>query len=103
MARANNKTAIAILSRVLFPSALPGILASMRVALALSWTLLIASEVIASSSGLGWLIWNARNFSRPDDMIVGMFTVGFLGKMSDWTLVKVETTVTRWRRAFRDE
>ena len=103
MARANNKTAIAILSRVLFPSALPGILASMRVALALSWTLLIASEVIASSSGLGWLIWNARNFSRPDDMIVGMVTVGFLGKMSDWTLVKVETTVTRWRRAFRDE
>ena len=78
MALALNKDDRALLWRVLFPSALPEILSSMRVALALSWTLLIASEVIASSSGLGWLIWNARNFSRPNDMFVGMATVGFL-------------------------
>lgn len=102
MAQANNKSDAAILRRVLIPGALPGILASMRVALALSWTLLIASEVIASSSGLGWLIWNARNFSRPDDMLVGMMTVGLLGKLSDWSLVRLEARLTRWRRAFRD-
>ena len=97
-----NKDNRALLWRVLFPSALPGILSSMRVALALSWTLLIASEVIASSSGLGWLIWNARNFSRPNDMFVGMATVGLLGKLSDWGLVVLEAKLTRWRRAFRD-
>ncbi|MEM1362324.1 MAG: ABC transporter permease [Pseudomonadota bacterium] len=102
MAHANNKSDASILWRVLLPGALPGILASMRVALALSWTLLIASEVIASSSGLGWLIWNARNFSRPDDMLVGMVTVGLLGKLSDWSLVQLEARLTRWRRAFRD-
>ena len=102
MARAMNKPNSVILWRVLFPGAVPGILASMRVALALSWTLLIASEVIASSSGLGWLIWNARNFARPSDMFVGMATVGFLGKISDWGLVLLEARLTLWRRAFRD-
>jgi sulfonate transport system permease protein len=102
MALALNKDDSDLLWRVLFPSALPGILSSMRVALALSWTLLIASEVIASSSGLGWLIWNARNFSRPNDMFVGMATVGLLGKFSDWGLVVLEAKLTRWRRAFRD-
>jgi sulfonate transport system permease protein len=102
MARATNRGNGVVLWRVLFPGAVPGILASMRVALALSWTLLIASEVIASSSGLGWLIWNARNFARPSDMFVGMATVGFFGKISDWGLVLLEARVTRWRRAFRD-
>jgi sulfonate transport system permease protein len=102
MALALNKDDRALLWGVLFPSALPGILSSMRVALALSWTLLIASEVIASSSGLGWLIWNARNFSRPNDLFVGMATVGLLGKLSDWGLVVLEARLTRWRRAFRD-
>ena len=102
MAETLNKPDRIVLWRVLFPGALPGMLSSMRVALALSWTLLIASEVIASSSGLGWLIWNARNFSRPNDMFAGMVTVGLLGKLSDWTLVLIEARLTRWRRAFRD-
>lgn len=102
MARANNKNDFVVLWWVLFPGALPGILSSMRVALALSWTLLIASEVIASSNGLGWLIWNARNFSRPNDMFVGMVTVGLLGKLTDWSLVMLEARLTRWRHAFRD-
>jgi len=87
---------------ILLPGAIPNILSSMRVALALSWTLLICSEVIASSSGLGWLIWDARNFSRADDMIVGMIAVGILGKASDWLLDLLERRLTRWRVAYRE-
>lgn len=103
MSHALNKSDRALLWRVLFPGALPGILASMRIALALSWTLLLASEVIASSSGLGWLIWDSRNFSRPNDMFVGMVTVGMLGKLTDSALVLLEAKLTEWRRAFRDQ
>lgn len=87
---------------ILLPSAVPSILSSMRVALALSWTLLIASEVIASSKGLGWLIWDSRNFSRPDDMIVGMVAIGILGKLTDWLLVVLEGYLTKWRVTYRD-
>ncbi len=91
-----------LLFKILLPSALPSILSSMRVAMALSWTLLMASEIIASSKGLGWLMWDARNFSRPDDMIVGMVIVGILGKLTDSMLVLLEKYLTRWRQTYRD-
>ena len=102
LARVLEKDRRVLIFDILLPAALPTILSSMRVALALSWTLLICSEVIASSSGLGWLIWDARNFSRADDMIVGMIAVGVLGKGSDWLLDLLERWVTRWRVAYRD-
>ena len=90
-----------LITKILIPSALPQILTGMRVALGLSWILLIASEVIASSSGLGWLIWDSRNFSRPDDMIVGMIAIGILGKLSDMFLVSIEKKLTKWRKSFK--
>ncbi len=85
---------------VLFPSALPEIFVGMRVAMGLSWTLLLVSEIIASSDGLGWLIWDARNFSRPDDLFVGMITVGLLGRLSDKILLAAENFCIRWRSTY---
>jgi ABC-type nitrate/sulfonate/bicarbonate transport system permease component len=85
---------------VLFPSALPEIFVGLRVAMGLSWTLLLVSEIIASSEGLGWLIWDARNFSRPDDLFVGMIAVGVLGRLSDILLLAIEKVSTRWRSTY---
>lgn len=96
------KSDLELFLKIFLPAAVPGILSSMRVAMALSWTLLMASEIIASSSGLGWLIWDSRNFSRPDDMIVGMIVIGILGKLTDSLLVSVEQYLTRWRHTYRD-
>lgn len=96
------KSRVSKLRYILLPSAVPNILSSMRVAMALSWTLLIAGEVIASSKGLGWLIWDSRNFSRPDEMIVGMVAVGILGKLTDSLLIRLERYLTRWRVTYQD-
>ncbi|HEY9759057.1 MAG TPA: ABC transporter permease [Oculatellaceae cyanobacterium] len=85
---------------VLFPSAVPEIFVGLRVAMGLSWTLLLISEIIASSDGLGWFIWDARNFSRPDDLLVGVICVGLLGRLSDTVLVAVEKASTRWRSTY---
>jgi len=85
---------------VLFPSALPEIFVGLRVAMGLSWTLLLVSEIIASSEGLGWLIWDARNFSRPDDLFVGMIAVGVLGRLSDLVLLVIEKASTSWRSTY---
>ena len=90
-----------LITKILIPSAIPQIFTGMRVALGLSWILLIAAEVIVSTNGLGWLIWDARNFSRPDDLIVGMITIGIWGKLSDILLVKIEGKLTKWKRSFR--
>lgn len=89
-----------VLRGIVLPSAIPSMIAGARVAAALSWTLLISAEVIASAQGLGWLIWDSRNFSRPADMICGMMAVGILGKLTDSGLVLLERYFTRYRRVF---
>jgi sulfonate transport system permease protein len=86
-----------VIRYVLIPAATYFAIENLRVALALSWVLLLASELIASSSGLGWLIWDSRNFSRPDDMLVGMLTVGFLGKITDVLVVEIQKRALPWR------
>ncbi|MBI4117459.1 MAG: ABC transporter permease [Parcubacteria group bacterium] len=90
-----------LIKKVLLPSATPHIFTGMRIALGLSWILLIAAEVIASSKGLGWLIWDSRNFSRPDDLFVGIITIGILGKFSDMALILIEKELTQWRTVFQ--
>jgi ABC-type nitrate/sulfonate/bicarbonate transport system permease component len=97
-----NKSNAEMFFNIFFPAIIPDIFSSMRVAMALSWTLLMASEIIASSSGLGWLVWDSRNFSRPDDMIVGMIAIGILGKASDYLLVVWGRYLTRWRSTYQD-
>jgi sulfonate transport system permease protein len=94
------KSRALLIRRVLLPAALPEIFAASRIAMALSWALLIVAEVIASSSGLGWFIWDARNFNRPADMIVGMIAIGVLGKLSDALLGQVASFATRWRDTY---
>lgn len=91
-----------ILRKIMIPSSLPHIFSGMRVALAISWGLMVASEIIASSKGIGWLIWDARNFSRPADLIVGMITAGILGKLTDSLVVRAEKRFTNWRTNYRD-
>lgn len=94
------KSRATLVRRVLFPAALPEIFAAARIAMALSWALLIVAEVVASSSGLGWFIWDARNFNRPADMIVGMIAIGVFGKLSDTLLAQIGHFATRWRDTY---
>jgi sulfonate transport system permease protein len=103
VARVFEKSHFELFRQVLLPSALPNILDSCRMALAIGWILLLAGEVIASSSGLGWLIWNSRNFSRADDMIVGMIAVGLLGGLTDWGMSRLQSWYLRWRPTYQGQ
>ncbi len=94
------KSNYVLITKILIPSAFPNIFLGLRLALGLSWILLIAAEVVASSKGLGWLIWDARNFSRPDDMFVGIITIGILGKLTDQLMVVAEKHFTSWKIRF---
>ena len=97
------KSSMQILRQVLLPSAMSSILQAMKSALGLAWVLLIVAEVIASSAGLGWLMWDARNFARPDDMIVGMITAGLLGAATGGLLSWVHQRVLYWRPSFEGQ
>lgn len=69
---------------VVFPSALPDILTGMRVGLGLSFMSVVAAELIAAESGIGFLIMQSRFSLLTDRMFVGLVSLGVLGLISDW-------------------
>ena len=74
--------------KVVMPSAAPMVLTGLRVALALSFILLFAAEMVGSRSGLGWLIKQAEQGLRFDLMYVSILTIAVLGWAGD-TLLRV--------------
>ena len=67
-----------ILFTVAIPSALPMIFAGLRVAMGSSWMALVAAELLASTSGLGYLISIGRSLLRSDLIIVGILCLGMI-------------------------
>ena len=82
---------------VVLPSLLPALLTQMRVGLGLAWMCVIAAEMVAVRWGLGFLMIEARNLFRTDDVIVGMMTIGVVGLATDALLSRVERVACRWR------
>ena len=69
--------------RIMFPHALPNILVGARVGLGFAWRALIGAEMIAAASGLGFMIWHARQMSHSAAVLVGILTIGMIGVLSD--------------------
>lgn len=72
-----------IFFKIMFPGALPDILVGMRVGLGYSWRAIIGAEMIAASSGLGYMILDAQQMSRSDKVVVGIFVIGIVGYLCD--------------------
>lgn len=73
-----------IFTKIIFPSAIPDILLGLKLGLGYSWRAIIAAELIASSSGIGYLILDAQQISRSDIVVVGILSVGLLGIFTDY-------------------
>lgn len=97
VARIYAKGPFQTLAFVLLPSAIDSVFLGMRSALGLAWVLLIVAEVIASSDGIGWLMWDARNFARPAEMMVGMLTAGVLGTLTAAVLNRIRRAALFWK------
>lgn len=83
------------LFKIAIPTAIPMIFTGLRVAMGAAWTALVAAELLASSKGLGYMIQQARSISRPDLVLVGMFTIGIVGLILDRILHKIEKVVAK--------
>jgi len=84
---------------VVIPSAMPSILVGLRLAMGLSWVLLIVAEMVAVKSGLGYDLWNAYYYSRMDVIVAAMLTIGILGSLSDRLVLVVSSYLLRWQAA----
>jgi NitT/TauT family transport system permease protein len=74
---------IRIFCQVTFPATIPQIFIGMRLAMAGAFLVIVAAEIIAANSGIGYLIWNARLYLRTDWIFVGVVTIGGLGFICD--------------------
>ena len=81
---------------VIFPEALPYVILGLKVGLALSWAVVVASELVAAQSGLGYMIMDAATFFRIKDVYIGVFLIGIVGLLLEWILVLIERKVVHW-------
>jgi NitT/TauT family transport system permease protein len=92
-----------ILARVVFPAALPQVLIGLRIALGVAWLVVVAAEMIAVDSGLGYLVIDSRNSGKHYDLVVAaMLVIGVIGLMLDLGFRRLEKVRSvRW--GFRHE
>jgi NitT/TauT family transport system permease protein len=85
--------------KVVIPAALPQIIVGMRIALGVAWLVVVAAEMIALRSGLGYLIIDSRNAGNRYDLVVaGMVIIGLTGLLLDGLMRRLERLKTvRWR------
>ncbi len=72
-----------IVTRVLIPATLPGVMDTLRVTMGWAWTFLVVAELVAANAGLGYMILQAMRGLHPDRIFVGIFVIGFLGLATD--------------------
>ena len=87
-----------LLRRVIFPAALPQILVGVRIALGIAWLVVVAAEMIAVDSGLGYLVIDSRNSGMRYDLVVAaMLVIGTIGLVLDVSIRQVERIKSvRW-------
>lgn len=82
--------------QVLLPASLPSLLTGLRLGLAQGWLFLVAAELIAASSGLGFLLIDGQNTYRTDIIVMAIVLLAVIGKLTDWLLHLAERYVLRW-------
>ena len=92
-----------LVRRILLPAALPGLFTGLRSGMSLAWMFLVAAELIAATKGLGYLLSDGRETSRPDIVLAAIIVLALLGKLSDGVLAGLEKRWLTWRDTFNGQ
>lgn len=87
-----------LIRSIRIPAALEAIAVGMQLSLGYSWRALIGAELIAASAGIGYLILDAEEMSRPDIVIVGMLAIGVIGSAVDYGFMLLIKRFFPWRK-----
>jgi sulfonate transport system permease protein len=85
------------LRELILPAAAPSLIAGLRLGLSNSWRALVAAEMLAAFSGLGYMIMAARSLVRMDEMFIGIAVIGVLGLLFDWGWKVLEKHLLCWQ------
>jgi sulfonate transport system permease protein len=88
----------AFVRRVALPGALPGFFVGLRLAVTVSWTALVVVEQVNATSGIGYLMTQARTYGQTEIIVVGLVVYAVFGFVSDLAVRTVERRACKWRR-----
>lgn len=83
-----NFSRLELLTKVIVPAITPDVITALRLTVAVAWLVVVAAEMIAVQSGLGYLILDSRNALRMDYVMVGMIVIGWIGLSLDLIMQK---------------
>lgn len=82
---------------VLVPAALPVIFPGLRISLGVGWMCVVAAELIAAQSGLGYMIQQSRVLMQTQYVLVGMITIGVIGILMNGVMLYIERRLAPWK------
>jgi NitT/TauT family transport system permease protein/taurine transport system permease protein len=85
-----------IFKKIILWGSLPSIFTGLRLALGVSWMCLVAGELVGATSGLGFLMMDARNFLRTDIVVMTMLLIGLIGIIMDRILISIRKFIMPW-------
>ena len=83
--------------KVILPYTTPDIFTGVRTAFGHGYTTLVAAEMVAASSGIGWVVLDASNWLRSDIIFAGIIVMGVTGLVFDWILRTLEKKAVPWK------
>jgi sulfonate transport system permease protein len=86
--------------RILIPASLPHLFTGLRYGLSLAWLSVVAAELLAASEGIGYMLSDGRELSRPDLVLIAIICLAILGKVSDSVFKLVEDRCLSWRDTY---
>jgi taurine transport system permease protein len=89
---------LAVMTQVILPAALPGILAGLKITLAISWSCVLTAEMVAAQSGLGALIWQGKDWGNLALVLVGMVGISITVLVADAVAERLERLLLPWER-----
>jgi sulfonate transport system permease protein len=92
---------LALAVRVVLPATLPSLLVGARIGLTQAWLFLVAAELLASTRGLGFMLTEGQQISRPDEILSAILLLALFGKLSEMAMRLIEARLTGWTDTLR--
>ena len=87
------------ITKIIWPASLPYIFTGLRISLGIAWLVIVAVEMLTGGLGIGFFVWDEWNRLNLSSVFLAVLVIGLTGLLLDWAVARVETLVTRRRRA----
>jgi taurine transport system permease protein len=89
---------LAVMREVILPGSLPGIISGLKITLAIAWSCVLSAEMVAAQTGLGALIWQAKDWGNLALVLVGMICISITVLLADRLANLIERALLPWQR-----